>query len=67
MARCGQQAWRKVVVEIIERVSAIGCKGLAAHRFEHALDFARANHGIHFRNLLHDFNAVALDQAAGHN
>jgi hypothetical protein len=43
----------------------LGHPGFEAGGFEDRLQFAGADYGVHFRDVLLDFVAVALDEAAG--
>ena len=65
-----ENARREVVIEIRRKFGgACGCVGIRAEtafaHFENFLDFAGADHGVHFGNLLADFVAIAFDHASG--
>ncbi len=63
MARRRQQARRQVMVEI--RCGAVGLRFSAFAQIGDAFHLVGANDGVDFRDLLADFAAVALHQAAG--
>ena len=68
VARRGENARRQVVIKICGKfgvAAASPARELAFAGCEDFLDFAGADDGVHFGNLLADFVAVALDHAAG--
>ena len=63
----GENARRRVVIKVGGKVGGVRIVGaeLAFARCEDFLDFAGADHGVNFRDLLADVVAIAFDHAAG--